>query len=93
MGILKNSISPQEARNQISLYKNKLITPSIAKRQGTLVIEKTYAEIYNKYQKSLFSNNAVDFDDLLQLPLKLFDNNQKILDKYREIWQYVLVDE
>ena len=59
MGILKNSISPQEARNQISLYKNKLITPSIAKRQGTLVIEKTYAEIYNNYQK--WNNKLVDF--------------------------------
>jgi len=93
MGILKNSISPQEARNQISFYKNKLINPSIAKRKANLVIEKTYAEIYNNYQKSLFSNNAVDFDDLLQLPLELFGKNQKILDKYREIWKYVLVDE
>ena len=34
MGILKNSISPQEARNQISLYKNKLINPSLSKRKA-----------------------------------------------------------
>ena len=93
MKISKNEVSPQEVRNQISLYKNKLITPSIAKRKSNLVIEKTYAEIYNNYQKSLFNNNAVDFDDLLLLPLQLFDNNQEILEKYRHIWQYVLVDE
>ena len=93
MGIPKNSVSPKEARYQISLYKNKLMTPSIVKRKSNLVIEKTYAEIYNNYQKSLFKNNAVDFDDLLLLPLELFDKNQKVLEKYRQIWQYVLVDE
>ena len=93
MGILKNSISPQEARHQISLYKNKLITPPVAKRKANIVIEKQYSEIYENYQKSLFENNAVDFDDLLILPLELFANNQEILDKYRKSWKYVLVDE
>ena len=93
MRIPKNSVSPKEARYQISLYKNKLMTPSIVKRKSNLVIEKTYAEIYDNYQKSLFKNNAVDFDDLLLLPLELFDKNQKVLEKYRQIWQYVLVDE
>jgi len=93
MAIPKNYVNAREVRHKISFYKNKLVTPSAAKRQSNLVIEKTYADIYKIYQKSLFDNNAVDFDDLLLLPIELFDNNQEILDKYRQNWKYILVDE
>ncbi len=93
MDIPKNYVTPQEVRHKISNFKNKLITPGEAKKKAHLVLDKTYADIYEKYQKALIKNNAVDFDDLLILPLTLFEKHPKILNKYREKWQYILVDE
>ena len=93
MDIPKNYVTPQEVRHKISYFKNKLIKPEEAKKKAHLVIEKTYADIYKNYQKALAKNNAVDFDDLLLLPIELFEKHPAILEKYRENWQYILVDE
>ena len=93
MGIPKNYVTPQEVRHKISYYKNKLIHPDEAQNQAHLVIEKKYAEIYKNYQKALFDNNAVDFDDLLLLPLEIFEKYPNILERYRKSWKYILVDE
>ena len=93
MGIPKNYVTPQEVRHKISYYKNKLIHPDEAQNQAHLVIEKKYAEIYKNYQKALFDNNAVDFDDLLLLPLEIFEKYPNILEQYRKSWKYILVDE
>ncbi|SVA62103.1 uncharacterized protein METZ01_LOCUS114957, partial [marine metagenome] len=93
MGIPKNYVTPQEVRHKISYYKNKLIYPDKAQNQAHLVIEKKYAEIYKNYQKALFDNNAVDFDDLLLLPLEIFEKFPNILEQYRKSWKYILVDE
>ena len=48
---------------------------------------------YNEYQKSLKVYNALDFDDLLVLPIKLFEKHPEILEKYRRRFRYILVDE
>ena len=93
MKIPKAEISPQGARHRISFLKNKLITPSAATKKASLVIDKTYASIYKTYQLELAKNNSVDFDDLLLLPLKIFEENQEILSKYQNLWKYILVDE
>ena len=55
--------------------------------------EKIIAETYKSYQISLRYNEALDFDDLILLPLELFDSHPSVLDKYQEIWKYILVDE
>ncbi len=49
--------------------------------------------VYISYQESLRQNNLVDFDDLLLLTIELLKNHQDIRDYYRELFQYVLVDE
>ncbi|MBI3952589.1 MAG: UvrD-helicase domain-containing protein [Candidatus Doudnabacteria bacterium] len=49
--------------------------------------------VFVQYQESLRQNNAVDFGDLLVLPVKLFRDHPEILKKYQDKWQYVLVDE
>ena len=48
---------------------------------------------YNEYQKNLKIYNALDFDDLLVLPIKLFEEYPEILEKYRKRYRYILVDE
>ena len=93
MDIPKKYVTPQEIRHKISYFKNKLINPEEAKKKAHLVIERTYADIYKNYQIALAKNNAVDFDDLLILPLELFEKHPDILEKYRNYWQYILVDE
>ena len=50
-------------------------------------------KVYKKYQEILYKNNSVDFDDLLILPIKLFKENEDILDYYREKYKYIMVDE
>jgi len=49
--------------------------------------------VYETYQSGLKAYNAVDFDDLLTLPLELFENNPEILAKYRRRYRYIMVDE
>ncbi|MBO5289385.1 MAG: UvrD-helicase domain-containing protein [Spirochaetales bacterium] len=49
--------------------------------------------IYEMYQKNLMAYNAVDFNDLIKLPIILFEEHPEILEKYRNRWRYILVDE
>lgn len=55
--------------------------------------EKQVARIYEKYQKTLFSSNAMDFDDLILKPIELFQKNADVLRKYQERFKYILIDE
>jgi len=93
MGVPKNSIMPKTARNRISYYKNKLIAHDGAMKTARTVQDRTIVDIYKVYQKSLKENNALDFDDLLNYPLEIFEDHPKILGKYRKKWKYILVDE
>ena len=93
MKIPKDQLSPQNARHKISYYKNQLISPEDLMKKANISQDKIFAEFYKKYQDLLFSNNAADFDDLLLLPLAIFKEYPKTLEKYRDLWKYVLVDE
>lgn len=55
--------------------------------------EEILAFIYKEYEKIKSQSNAVDFDDLLILPLKLFSKYDDLKEKYRSVYKYVLVDE
>ena len=93
LNIPKDTLAPNQARNQISYLKNKMITPSTQARKARTILEKTVVEVYSAYQKALRVNEALDFDDLLLYPLELFDKHPKILAKYQKKWKYILVDE
>ncbi len=77
----------------ISGAKNLLQSPS----QMDLGLEGNFhnmvQEVYIRYQNFLVRQNALDFDDLLMLPIKLFENFPEVLRKYQTKWQYILVDE
>ena len=91
--ISKNIITPNQLRNQISLYKNKMIDCKTVKRKARTILEKTISDVYTQYQKSLKINDALDFDDLLTFPLEIFRKKPAILKKYQNRWKYILVDE
>lgn len=78
---------------RISDAKNSLIdADTFAKRAGDFYEQKV-SEIYTKYQAKLQLNNAVDFDDLLLLSIRVLQENAEIREKYQEKFQYILVDE
>ncbi|GAB1481193.1 UvrD-helicase domain-containing protein [Treponema sp.] len=52
-----------------------------------------YERVYAEYQSCLKIYNAVDFDDLLTLPIKLFEEHPEVLSRYRERYKYLMVDE
>ncbi len=54
---------------------------------------KTVGDIYKLYQRKLKSNNALDFDDLICLTVRLFEENPDVLDYYQNRYKYILVDE
>ena len=49
--------------------------------------------VYQLYQEQLTQNNAVDFGDLIMMPVKLLQSHPEVLEKYQQTWQYILVDE
>ena len=91
--ISKNSVMPKTVRNKISYFKSQLINPSTAIKSSNTVQEKTIIDIYKYYNISLKENNAVDFDDLLNFPIEIFEKHPRILSKYQKLWKYILVDE
>jgi len=82
-----------EIKNLIDSWKNDLILPdeALAKARGPK--EQTAAIVYLHYQRTLKAYNAVDFNDLILLPVKLFQEHPDILEKWQNRIRYLLVDE
>ena len=79
---------------EISNGKNEMLEPKAygVKYAGDFRREKI-AELYELYQQKLKENNALDFDDIINLTIKILTENPDVLDYYTEKFQYVLVDE
>ena len=85
--------NPRAIRNKISSCKNEMMSPKAYERYAISDYEKIVQQVYEKYETKLQRNNSVDFDDLLLLPIELFKNNPEILDKYQDLYKYLLIDE
>ena len=77
----------------ISNWKNALITPEAARHQARDEHQKLAAHAYLSYEATLKAYQAVDFDDLIGLPVKLFSEHPEIADKWQNRLRYLLVDE
>ena len=93
MGYDPKIYNSKAIRNKISSCKNEMISPSMYERFAVSDYEKVIKEVYEKYQEKLKRNNSVDFDDLLLLPIELFKKNQDLLEKYQDLYRYILIDE
>ena len=85
--------NPKAIRNKISSCKNDMISPDAYDKYAVSEYEKIIQQVYAKYEDKLQSNNSVDFDDLLLLPIKLFRKYPNILERYQDYYKYILVDE
>lgn len=80
-------------QNQISNWKNDLITPKRALELAQSPGEQTIALVYQQYNQALRAYNAVDFDDLILIPVNLFQQHNEILARWQKKIRYLLVDE
>ncbi|MBW6441848.1 UvrD-helicase domain-containing protein [Patescibacteria group bacterium] len=92
-GIDTKRFHPRSVLETISSAKSELIPPSEYEGYAQGYYQRTVSKIYPEYQKRLKENNALDFDDLLFFTVKLFDTEKTVLEKYQNIFKYVLVDE
>ena len=77
----------------ISDAKNKLLFASDFRKQARDLYQQKVADVYEYYERELRKNNALDFDDLLLVAVKLLQSNAAVLDKYSKRFRYVMIDE
>jgi ATP-dependent DNA helicase Rep len=80
-------------QSRVSLWKNQLVEPEIALAEAADDIESAAATLYAAYERTLRAYQAVDFDDLIRLPVKLFSDNEDVAERWRSRLWHVLVDE
>jgi ATP-dependent DNA helicase Rep len=95
--LLQDTVSPdsfiESCRATISAWKNDLVGPEDAVRNAADDFEAGHARRYSVYQQALRSYNAVDFDDLLALPARILADQPDVLQRWRDLTGYLLVDE
>ncbi|CAB1370028.1 UvrD-helicase domain-containing protein [Denitratisoma oestradiolicum] len=80
-------------QNRISLWKNGLLGPEEAAAQAGNPMEQQAAQVYGEYERTLRAYQAVDFDDLIRLPVNLFETNEEALARWQSRIWHLLVDE
>jgi ATP-dependent DNA helicase Rep len=96
LGELTNSGDKQEIRDlqtQISNWKSAFVSPQQAEEQGGSDLAKVQARVYARYQETLRAYQAVDFDDLIHLPVLLFREHPEALERWQHRLHYLLIDE
>ena len=78
---------------QISNWKNSFINPHQAKATADEELTVAAAKVYQIYQQTLKAYQAVDFDDLIKLPVELFETHREALEKWQRRLKYLLIDE
>jgi ATP-dependent DNA helicase Rep len=80
-------------QSRVSLWKNQLLEPEAAAAAAADEIEAAAAALYANYERTLRAYQAVDFDDLIRLPVKLFGEHEDVATRWRSRFWHVLVDE
>ena len=93
LGLDERALTPSAAVARISRAKNQLLGPEEVRTAARGPREADVARLYARYAARLRERGALDFDDLLGLTVEVFARHAEVLDYYRELWQYVLVDE
>lgn len=84
---------PRAMLSAISAYKNALVDAAQAERQAGDPYAVNVARVYIRYQAMLRAQNSLDFDDLIMLTVKLFEQDQPTLISYQMKFRHILVDE
>ncbi len=82
-----------DIQTQISSWKSDLVGPHNAMAVCKNAVQRECAHLYERYQRHLHAFNAVDFDDLIRLPVELLQQNEQVRERWQRKIQYLLVDE
>ena len=93
MNLDDKQYNPRSIKNKISNAKNELLSPKAYKVFAHTPIEEVIVKVYEKYEDRLKRNNSVDFDDLLMMPIELFNKDKRALEHYQNKFKYVFIDE
>jgi DNA helicase II / ATP-dependent DNA helicase PcrA len=93
LNLNKDQFKGKDIANRISRLKEDLVDEKTYEKFANDFYEKNISKIYTEYQKVLKANNALDFSDLIYLAIKVFKNDQSILESYQDRYKYILVDE
>lgn len=93
LNIDEERFAPKAVRSAISQAKNNLLGPEEYDEQANDYYTRVIASVYKLYQEKLVGNNALDFDDILVVTVRLFRDNPHVLRYYQNKFQYILVDE
>ena len=85
--------NPRTVRYAISNAKNLGLSPEAYLKENSYAKGRVIAEVYKEYQTQLAANNALDFDDLILVPVRLFQQNESILGYWHSQFKHILVDE
>ena len=92
-GVPQKQYSPKVIASLISDAKNALVPPAEYESLAMDPVSRTAAKIYRQLEPTLRAANAVTFDDLLVLPVEIFRKDETTLARYRDRFQFILVDE
>jgi DNA helicase-2/ATP-dependent DNA helicase PcrA len=84
---------PRKVRYAISNAKNQGLSPQEYEKEQSNYKGRVIAEVYSHYQDQLAANNALDFDDLILVPVRLFQQNETVLGYWHQQFRHILVDE
>ena len=94
LGVAEQQFSPRSIVSYISKAKNACLSPEQYRRQATQSsLQQTAAEVYDRYERRLRENVALDFDDLLLDAVQLLEKSSEVRRKYQEQFRYILIDE
>ncbi|MGB3683969.1 MAG: UvrD-helicase domain-containing protein [Rubrobacteraceae bacterium] len=85
--------NPRSFQSQISAAKNVLMSPDDYLRNTEGYMAENVAEVYDLYQKRLYENNAMDFDDLIMQTVALLELFSEVRERYQQRFKYIHVDE
>ncbi|HEU0116871.1 MAG TPA: UvrD-helicase domain-containing protein, partial [Thermomicrobiales bacterium] len=93
VGLDPKMIAPRRVLSRVSAAKSLMLTPEEFANAAETYDDEVIARIYKEYERALRKANAVDFDDLLALPIRLFDAAPSVLERYQQQFRHILVDE
>src|SRR5256714_5315832 len=92
-GVPQKQWSPKVIAGLISDAKNALVPPAEYEKLAMDPVSRVAAKVYRQMESTLRAANAVSFDDLLVLPVEIFIKDERTLGRYRDRFQFILVDE
>lgn len=93
LNINDKKVNPNAVLSYISSAKSELITATKYEEIARGYFEQIVAKVYPVYEKTLNDNSALDFDDLIMKTVELFEKELGVLEKYQDLFKFILIDE